>query len=303
MATPNLVQLNTKDGLTLPGLFFKVNNSKKAIIRLHGNGNSSIFYADDPQDEIAAVFNKNGFSYLPFNNRGANYVRRLTVKNEQGNKNRKLYGMAYELIRECVFDIEAAVEFLKSNAYSEIYLLGHSSGANKICVYNHYKSDNDIKGYILAAGSDDTGRYYEKLGDKRFWEMLKLSEVKIKSGDGEEMINEFLPEYFFSYKSFFDIANPDGDYNTFPFIENIRSVALSKKNKFNYFNEISKATLVIYGEADLYQYGNVTKIVEILENYQPTFEYKVIREADHGFNQHQIEFAETIVEWLLQKKI
>ena len=131
---PDFVFIHTADGLTLPGLFYGASGSKKAIIRLHGNGNSSIFYPEDPQEEFAQVLTDAGFTYFPFNNRGANYVRRLTVHKQDGSSERKLYGMAYELIKDCVYDIEAATDFLEAKGYNEIYLLGHSSGANKVCV-------------------------------------------------------------------------------------------------------------------------------------------------------------------------
>jgi predicted alpha/beta hydrolase len=41
-----LVQIATEDGLTLPGIFYEAQNSKKAAIYLHGNGSSSVFYKD-----------------------------------------------------------------------------------------------------------------------------------------------------------------------------------------------------------------------------------------------------------------
>ena len=104
--------------------------------------------------------------------------------------------------------------------------------------------------------------------------------------------------YIFSWQGFYDIANPDGDYNTFPFSEAFGSVKLSKKPLFRYFKSIKKPSLVIYGEKDEYAWGNIDKVMETLKEYQPLFEYKVIKDADHGFAGKQEELSSIIADWL-----
>ena len=42
---PKLVQINTDDGLTLPGLLYESPSSKKAMIHIHGNGSNSIAFS------------------------------------------------------------------------------------------------------------------------------------------------------------------------------------------------------------------------------------------------------------------
>jgi len=122
--------------------------------------------------------------------------------------------------------------------------------------------------------------------------------VKIKAKRGEEIIKEIIPNDFFSYTAFFDIANPDGDYNTFPFYEVLRKIKLSKKSPFRHFKSIKKPSLVIYGDKDEYAWGNVPKIVEILKKYQPSFDYRIIKGADHGFNGHEAALARVVAKWL-----
>jgi pimeloyl-ACP methyl ester carboxylesterase len=116
------------------------------------------------------------------------------------------------------------------------------------------------------------------------------------------MICNLLPDYFFSFQGFFDIANPDGDYNTFPFIEEIKSVTLSTKPLFSYFKGIKKPSLVIYGSEDIYQFSGVERVVSILKREQPKFAYQVIQNANHGITEHQSEFAKIVVNWLTSHK-
>ena len=294
---PKFVEFTTKDKLLLPGLLYEAKGSKKAVIYLHGNGSSSVFYDEAEKRSLPDEINKRGITFLKFNNRGAHIIKKLNVR--KGKEVERLkYGCAYEIIKECVLDIDAAVKFLQDLGYKEFYLMGASTGANKICVYNYYKPGNVFKKYILICGGGGNGIYYSELGDKKFWKLLNESKEKIKIGKGEELIKSLLPNETFSYNGFYDIANPDGDYNCFPFSEALGKAKLSKKPLFRYFKTIKKPSLVVYGEKDEYAWGNIPKVVEILKKYQPKFDYEIIKDADHGFTGKNEELAEVIAKWL-----
>ncbi len=298
MQKPTLVQVKTEDGLTLPGLLYEAKKSKKAMINLHGNGSYSTFYHDDQMPEFAETLDKAGISLLMFNNRGAHYIKKLHIEKKGKAVERKRYGMAYEIIKECVYDIEAAIAFLEKQGYTEFYLIGFSTGANKICVYDHYKPKNKIAKYILAGGGDDTGLYSQELGKDIFLRLVKEAKQKIDQGKGEDIICELLPDEIFSYQGFYDIANADGDYNTFPFLEAMGKAKLSTKPLFRYFNAITKPTLVVYGGKDEYQYGDIPRVVNILKEQQPTLTYNIIKDADHGFSEKQKDLAKLVVKWI-----
>lgn len=292
-----MVQIQTGDGLTLPGLLFEAINSKKVVIRLHGNGSSSVFYHNYLHEEQAKILNDRGISFLSFNNRGAHYIKKLTV--EKNNKvEKKRFGMAYEKIKDCIKDIDAAIKFLESLGYKKFYLLGESTGANKICVYHYYKPKNKVSKYILIGGGDDMGIYYDLLGKNRFFKLLKESKARIRQGKGEDLIKDLLPNELFSYQAFYDIANPDGDYNVFPFLEAIKGIKLSRKPLFRYFKSVNKPTLIVYGENDEYSWNMVSKCVETLKKQKPELEYHIIKGADHSLTEHQKQLSELIVNWL-----
>src|SRR3990167_1428150 len=169
---PEFVQIKTPDKFTLPGLLYEAKGKKRGVVvYLHGNGSSSVFYRNDQREQWTTALARQGISLLLFNNRGAHIIKNLHQQ-----KNRKIVhthgGMAYEKIRDCVSDIDGALAFLKQRGYKNFYLAGESTGANKICVYNHYQPRNNIKGYILLSGGDDTGIYYNQLGQKRFHALL-----------------------------------------------------------------------------------------------------------------------------------
>jgi len=300
MQNPKLIHIKTEGGPVLPGLLYEAPKSKKVAIHLHGNGSTSVFYHDDQRDEQARNLNKKGVSFLLFNNRGANYIKKLDVI-ERGKEKRKRFGMAYEKIKDCVKDIDGVIKHLERLGYRKFYLIGESTGANKICVYHYYKPKNKVSKYVLLGGGDDTGIYYHMLGRKKFYTLLRESKKKIKNKKGEEIIKELLPDMIFSYIGFYDIANPDGDYNVFPFLEQIRKLNLSKKRLFRHYKSINKPTMVIYGEKDKYAWGNILKIVSMLKQQKPEFEYRIIKEADHSFSKNQKELSRIIADWLLKK--
>ncbi|MEK7550466.1 MAG: hypothetical protein AAB535_01665 [Patescibacteria group bacterium] len=111
LSEPRFIEFATEDGLTLPGLLYEVKGSKKVVIYLHGNGSSSIFYDESEHRDMPEQLSQKGISFLMFNNRGAHIIKKLNVKN--GNEvEREKFGCAYEKIKECVLDVDGAVEFL-----------------------------------------------------------------------------------------------------------------------------------------------------------------------------------------------
>ncbi len=295
---PEFVEIKTKDGLLLPGLLYEPKHAKAAVIYLHGNGSSSVFYKGKENYPVITALHKKGIAILYFNNRGAHIIKGLNI-NRKGRAKRKYFGMAYEQIKECVPDIDGAVSFLKQRGYKKFYLMGASTGANKICIYSFYKPRNEISKYILLCGGDDTGIYYRALGKSRFWKLLAEARRKRNKKEGLKLITDAYPTDLFSYKGFYDIANPDGDYNVFPFLEALGKVKLSKKPLFRHFKSIKKPALVMYGDKDQFSWKkDVYKAVELLRSYRPELTYKVIKGADHGFKGHTKELANIIANWL-----
>ena len=296
-----LVEFKTSDNLYLPGLLFEpAQKTDRAALFLHGNGSASIFYNVNGVNSMAQELARRGIAYFPFNNRGAHYIHKLWTEKD-GTRTREPYGAAYELIKECLFDIDGALEFLKQRGYREFYLLGSSTGANKICVYNFYKPKNKIAKYVLFSGGDDTGISYQMMGEKNFYGALEKCRYEIKKGHGRKLLPKSLTDYLYSYQSFYDTINPDGDYNVFPFNEYMNHLKLSKKPLFREYKSIKKPTLVVYGGDDEYCYGKVPEIIGILKkecSSKKQFTFEIIEKADHNFNGREADLAKVIAHWL-----
>jgi pimeloyl-ACP methyl ester carboxylesterase len=285
-----VIRFDATDGVGLAGLLFEPKRrTSRAAIFLHGTGGASVFESSRT-NRLASEFTGAGIAYFPFNNRGATLMKHLNGKPRGG--------MAYERIRECVYDIDGAVRELRRRGYRDLTLIGHSTGANKAAVYGHYKPRNFIRRYVLLAGGDDTGMIYDQLGPRRLAAALARART-LRNSDA--LVPPSISSAVMSWRAWHDMANPDGDYNVFPFLEVLRDVKLSKRAKFRYVRNLRKPTLILYGDSDQYLYGDVARCVEILADAigpKPNIEIAVMEDADHGFGGREDELAELIIRWL-----
>jgi pimeloyl-ACP methyl ester carboxylesterase len=287
-----LIRFEAGDGVGLAGLLYEPpKRTTRAVVFLHGTGGSSVFESRRT-NALAAPFLEAGIAWFPFNNRGAHLMRRAGDG---------FGGMAYELIRDAVFDIEGAIRELRRRGYREITLVGHSTGANKVAVYDARTKRNFARRYVLLAGGDDTGLLYEQLGKHRFEAALKKAKAMIHERRGDELAPPSVSKLPMSWRSFYDMANPNGDYNVFPFLEVMRQVRLSRLPRFRHLRGIRKPTLILYGDRDEYCYGDVPRCVAALADAlgpKPNIEIGILENADHGFSGREQELGALIAEWM-----
>lgn len=293
-----LVRFEAGDGVELGGLLYEpARRGERAAIFLHGTGGASIF--DSKRTNLlAAELVRRGIAWFPFNNRGAHLIRRL-----KRGESSIAGGSAHEVIRECVPDIDGATGALRRLGYRDITLVGHSTGANKIAVYDHYKPRNHVRRYVLLAGGDDTGLLRANLGKRRFDDARMRAAKELRAGHEERLVPASLSELPMSWRSFEDMADPDGDYNVFPFLEAMRGPRLGRKPLFRHLRAIRKPSLLLYGGEDEYCYGDVPGCVAVMRDSigkKANFEYEIMDGATHGFSGREAELAARIARFLRQ---
>lgn len=301
-----LVSLLATDKVRLPGLLYEPKTpTKKAAVWLHGMGDSGIFYNPELMNALGETLTSQGIALLAFNNRGAHNSKSLKIIDEVLAEEDRRYqgGTHYELIADCVKDIDGAARFLADKGRSELYLLGHSTGANKICAYHVRAKQNPFKKYVLAGPGDDIGLFFQELGPKHYWQALKYAAKTVDKNPLHTM-PKYTGMYPFSAQSSWDILNPDGDYNTFPFYEALNE-RLGSKPLFDEYRKINKKTLVIIGKADEYAYtaGDADGALKLFMEYSSNAQLKYtdfvsIKDADHSFHDCEPEFAKQVSDWL-----
>lgn len=301
--TLNIISVTSDDGINLPGFLFKSNkDTNKVVIFVHGNEISDGFDKYSEIEKYATYFCNAGIDYLYFNNRGARYIQKFKVENKSGNSNTVYGGRAFEIIEDCVHDINGAVNFLTSMSYKELYLIGASTGANKAVLYNKYIKNNKIKKMILSSGVDDISIIYKLLGHDQFSKILVETNESILSGYGEEISKYKVGKYIFSNKTLHNILDPNGDYNIFPFDQELQ-LKIAKKPLFSEINEINIPTLFCYGELDEYMKPSARFGIEMLKNKfieKTNFQYALVKDADHAFYGKEDVISQIEIEFILK---
>jgi pimeloyl-ACP methyl ester carboxylesterase len=297
----SLITITATDGLLLPTLFYQpAKPNKRAVIWLHGMGSSGVIYSTVHTNALAQAFVDSGTAFIAMQNRGAGMLQGVKLINDMNEKEKHIKGTSHELIAECVHDIDGAIAFAKTAGYTELYLAGHSTGANKIALYNYLKPKNPFDGCVIYGGGDDTGMFYEELGPIRFKAALAESKRQIEAGHGEDLAPFELLDAYFSYQSAYDILDPDGGYNTFPYFET-QHERIGTKPLWREFKSIAKPSLVIYGAEDEFCKPDVPTCLDILKREaSPSADitYQTIPGGDHGCYQHEPELAQAIAGWI-----
>lgn len=306
MSHVEFIGFASTDRLNLPGLLYTpAATTKKAAIWLHGMGDSGVFYSPERINALGEALAAKHIALLAFNNRGAHNRKTLRVADEALPEEDRRYqgGTHYELINDCVKDIDGAVAFLKQRAYSTFYLLGHSTGANKICVYQVRAKHNPFSKYVLAGPGDDTGLMFDELGAKQFWQALRYA-ARFTKTHPLRIMPKYTGMHPFSVQSAWDILNPDGAYNTFPFYECVTE-RLGKKRLFDEYRQITIPTLVLFGEKDEYAStaGGARQALDLFIQHTSNTrlkrtDFNLVPDADHSFHGAEAAFAKQVADWL-----
>lgn len=301
-----LVSVVSSDKIWLPGLLYRPEkDTKKAAVWLHGMGDNAAFYKPPLINALGEALTEQGIALLAFNNRGAHNAKSLKIADETLPEEDRRYqgGTYYELIGDCVKDIDGAAAFLKEQGFSNLSLIGHSTGANKICVYHANATDNPFSKYVLAGPGDDVGLFFDELGEKKFWGALRYA-AKHVDADPLKTMPRYTGMYPFSAQSARDILNPDGAYNTFPFYEAVRG-RIGQKRLFDEYRKIDRPTLVIFGDADEYtkHVGGATAAQKLFMEYTSNAmlkktDFALVPDALHNFRGNETGFGRRVADWL-----
>ncbi len=179
----SLYRIVTKDSLELVGLLYEPETkADKVLVHVHGMGGN--FYENKFLDAIAKTLTRNDTAFFVFNNRGCELVKDLT-KIENGKRNMVRIGNSYEIFEESIFDIEAAIDFVESQGFTNIHLSGHSLGAPKVAYYVSEQNDERIRSLIFLSPADMVGL---ARADINYQRDIDTAKKMIDIGKGKELM-------------------------------------------------------------------------------------------------------------------
>lgn len=289
----------TKDGFEFSLVYFAPEKvaSDDVVIYIHGNGSANALKDVRKTNAMAARFAENNIDFIIANNRGSNYIEQH--KQKKGDLEAKVFtGMAYEKISDSQYDIDGILQYAIYKGYKNIYLLGASTGANKIAVYDKYAvaKPKELRGYVFAAGGDDIGLRRKLLGDK-LNNSLEVIRKYVEEGKAGELVDTSIypTKHPLSYGSLLEMLEESSDYNVFNY-----HAAVAGKTAFETLKQIKHPSLFIYGSNDDTTYVAVDTAVGLLENELSvkSNDFSVIEGADHNFKGYDSILVDEIVRWI-----
>jgi len=287
----SLEEIITSDNLVHQGIFHLPKNpGKKAIVWVHGL--TSKFYSDPKLMELFAnMSDEQGIGFASFHTRGHDYVtstHRLDSANEKGYVHETI-GSGVENFTDCIKEYDAMVSFFVHRGYSSVTLVGHSTGANKVCYYAGTVPDDRVSGVVLAGPMSD--RYSAGFDEAINREHQRIMEQKIREGKGDELLTgfAFFPPSSQAWMSLLGKGSPEDVFN---YRDEIGALST--------FGAIKSPLLVIFAGNDEHADQPITTIRKSFDAHAASSVYKsvIINDADHGFTGKEAEFVSEIVSWV-----
>ncbi len=275
-----LIKFSASDKMKLDGILIG-NNKKTCLIYLHGmNGN---FYKSSIPFELSK---QNNFSVFSINTRGHDLLS--TIRTESGRKG-ILAGTGAEIFEDSVKDIKGAVNTIKNLGYDNIFLAGHSTGCQKITYYVYRTNDKRIDGVILFAPADDYSIKKLELGKEFNNFQKRIKQLSKKS----TMSNKPIEKYgFFTPNRLKSAYSKNGK----------ESMIYYYDGRLKEFSSIKIPILAVFGSKEEYKDRDVFEYMRILERktISKNFTYKIIKDANHSFNNKENELLKYTNEWIMR---
>ena len=283
-----MVSFPTSDGLTLNGfLVGPRKRSARALIHVHGLRGR--FYGSGFADALAREAASKGINFLSIETRGS-YTSTGFRKRKGRKKVFLSAGGGFERFEDSVYDIAAAIRFIKRQGVRDVYLEGHSTGCQKITYYQYKRKDRRVKALILAAPADDYNITKHELG-KSFGSAVKAANSLYKKDRNTEMPKKYLKEGF-SVGRFLSFSDTR-------FVE--ARLFNYESRRLKEFGTIKHPILALFGDKEEHALKPVKEYMKILERDTSSkrFDYLIIKGADHRFAGKENRTAKAIITWLV----
>ena len=275
-----LAQATTSDDIVLNGFFLAPQGSPPsaavdAVLLFHGTTGN--FY--NPRHLMqAASLQKAGYAVASFNTRGHDVIARAAPG--------RLIGTAFEILKDCLIDLETAINWITERGYRRIALLGVSMGAVKVIYYQAHLQDPRVATviavsplrlsrsyYLTTEAATDYERYYQE------------AQELIQSGHPEALINVVE-----------DIVPGQGIFGAQAYVEKYGS---EKYNLENYAQKVRCPLLIMAGTEETHP-----RLRDCAQDVYNSFQDKanvelmLIEGAGHGLAEIGDSLPEAVAQWM-----
>lgn len=286
------VRIATPRQYLLDGLWFGAEHPGTAIIFVHGLG-SNAFAHHDYMVPLAT----RDTAVLYFSNRGHDGVAGVK-RIKQSAKRGYVYeqaGVAHEVFTDCVDDIEGAINLALRWGARRVYLVGHSTGCQKIAWYlGQRRKRSRVNGAVLLCPiSDYAGARHENERKRRKAEAAARALVRRKKP--HQLLPADLWRGPIDAQRFLSLYAPDSKEEIFSYAQPGKIPRTLRK--------LDVPLLVIFAGNDEYRDRDTHEIAAWfrgnLRSHQAKIE--IVPGARHSFNGQETRVASSVGRWV--KKI
>ena len=280
MTKGSLVEFTTSDKLKLHGFLTGNLKAKTCVLFVHGMGGN--FYRSEVLQAIRQQAVHDGVAFFSINSRGADRLSKINHVNGK----RVPAGTCVEKFEECVKDISSAIAAMSKCGFRNIVLCGHSTGCQKVTLYQYKTKNTFVKGLVLLAPCDDYNLHKATLGTQ--WQVaVRRSNKLVRQGKSNEVQNN-LP-YGLSAQRFLSVAS----------LKRVESRLFNYKSNLKEFSSITCPILAVFGSREEHATKPVKTYLDILakKTRSKKFVSFIVKGANHGFQGHLSELAKKVLDW------
>ncbi|MFA4818469.1 MAG: alpha/beta fold hydrolase [Patescibacteria group bacterium] len=199
----------------LNGLWFGSGQPQKLFIFVHGLTANAF----SNHDLVVPLVGK-GTAAMTFSNRGHDIIATIYPVDKKSKKGCKsiIAGMAHEVFTDCVDDIQGAVNFARSRGVKNIYLVGHSTGCQKIIYYlARAKPQSAIKGAVLLCPLSDYSSAKKFTNPRVLGRATKIARELVKQKRPHELLPGNAWPYIIDAQRFLSLHTPDSKEEMFTY--------------------------------------------------------------------------------------
>ncbi len=295
MRPAHVVEIVTPKKFTLNGLWFGPQKPKTLYIYVHGLS-GSVF--GEAEKRFMNVFVDSRTAVLLFNNRGHDVISKLygdAPRTKKGYK-RILAGAAHEKFKDCVDDIDGAINVAVKSGVKNIVLIGHSTGCQK-SVYWAARTKatvRRVKAIVLLAPVSDREAILKAMTKEEIARALKVARSLARRGRGSELMPSAVWPYTEDAQRVLSRVERDSAEEIFTYAE--------KKKRPRTLMSVRIPLLVLWaGEEDFSAFnpGHVAAWFE--ENIRSPHKVHIVPDVGHSFNGGQKNVAKAIEDFMKER--
>ncbi len=290
-----LIEIITPDKLILKGFWIGPSKPRKAFVFIHGLTADAF-----SNHKFLLTLADQNTALLFFSNRGSTIIskfRKIDKRKMKGYTSRYV-GEAHEVFTECRYDIQGAVNFIRSRGVNEIYLVGHSTGCQKSIYYLAQKGkQKQVSGVVLLCPISDYSAVGKTISIEDNTKAVTYAQKMVELGKAHDLLPPDISLETLDAQRYLSLYTPDSEEEIFTYCQSNKKPIV--------FRKVKGPMLIIFAEKDEYRDRSTKQIVKWFKKNtrKSSTKITVIKNALHGFNNQENEVAKEIHSWLYSGKL